>query len=169
MLALIVAVSFALAGARPASAHAELVTSNPASGEVLDVAPEEVVLTFEAEVTSDSAFTVEDERGVQVGGGELDLDVVERNVLRGSVEIEEPGDYAVRWSVTDAGDGDTSTGELRFSVRSDEPLASTRPDTSLGPVGSRVIATTAAGAALLGAAVASAAALWIGRRRRAEA
>lgn len=52
MLALIVAVSFALAGARPASAHAELVTSNPASGEVLDVAPEEVVLTFEAEVTS---------------------------------------------------------------------------------------------------------------------
>lgn len=58
-----------------AFAHTELTESSPADGAQLDEPPTEVVLTFEAEISEDSTFTVTDSDGTEVGGGELDLDL----------------------------------------------------------------------------------------------
>ena len=111
-----------------ASAHAELVSSDPADGAVLDAPPSEVVLTFEGEVTDESGFTVSDADGAEVGTGELDLDVAERNVLRGAVTITEPGTYTVDWTGV-AEDGHPETGSYTFTY---EPVDDGEsPDTAL--------------------------------------
>ncbi len=128
-----------LLSAGPVAAHAELISSSPRAGEELRAAPDQVVLTFEREVRDDSIFRVTDAGGRTVGSGELDLDVAERNVLRGAVEASASGVYTVDWSVTDVEDGDTTTGAFTFSVMPPDgsaaapaATATTGPDTALG-------------------------------------
>lgn len=106
-------------------------------------------MTFESELDPDgSKFMVTDGSGVEVGAGELDLDVADRNEMRGDVEISEPGIYTVTWT-TVAADGDEDSGEFTFGYRAD-PAGSTDeggPNTATSSGGD--LRLVVAGAALL--------------------
>lgn len=135
-----------------ALAHAELVSSQPAAGEVLDTPPSSVVVTFESELDPDtSEIEVADADGTIVGEGGVDLDVADRNVLRAPVSMTGAGEYHVRWSAGSI-DGHVGSGEFAFRV-GPEPTADVA-DTAL-PV--RASGTAAIGVLLLLVALALAA------------
>lgn len=112
-----------------AAAHTDLAESSPPDGAQLDEPPTEVVLTFEGEVGEDSSFTVTDAEGTEVGSGGLDLDVPDRNVLRGDVAITEDGTYTIAYTIIGE-DGDPIEGELSFTVGEADP-GTTPPDTAV--------------------------------------
>jgi len=97
-----------------AAGHTDLSSSDPADGATLTEPPSEVVLTFEEEIGEASTFTVSGSSGETVGEGELDLDVADRNVLRGDVTVGDPGEYTVAYSIIGE-DGDPIEGEVRFT------------------------------------------------------
>lgn len=156
----------------PVSAHAELTGSTPSPGAVLESAPREVVLTFDDELSDESTFSVEDGAGAEVGSGELDLDVIDRNVMRGGVEIGDPGEFRVVWSATDAIDGDTTTGEFTFRVSGEGPATSSTagstagPNTALAGGSASMTGATLSGAILLAASGLAAVGLGVRARRR---
>ena len=120
-----------------ALAHTELTASDPADGSTVSDAPDEVVLTFAAEVDEGASFTVFDPDGVEVGSGGLDLEVADRNVLRGNLEVATSGEYTVAWSVI-GDDGHEVEGEVTFMY--DPENKPSTPDTAL-PVGTGSPAT----------------------------
>lgn len=109
-------------------AHTELASADPADGSTLTEPPTEIVLTFEGEVGEGSTFTVTGPDGATVGEGELDLDVADRNVLRGEVEVTATGEYTISWSVAGE-DGHPVEGELGFTY--DPASEATTPDTAM--------------------------------------
>jgi copper resistance protein C len=135
---LIVAAAMAgMAATLPAAAlaHAELVSTTPTPGDNLQVAPSGVTLTFDEELNPDgSSFTVVDAGGGEVGAGEVDLTVADRNVMIGVVNITEPGVYTVAYTAV-AADGHVSSGTFSFGFQAEEaiPQPTTRdePDTAL--------------------------------------
>ena len=130
-LGVLVALSITLGLPALAAAHTELIESTPGDGAQLDDPPTEVVLTFEGEVSEDSSFTVTDADGNEVGSGELDLNVADRNVLRGEVTITEDGTYTVAYSVVGE-DGDPIEGEVTFTVGG-VGSGTTAPNTAVAP------------------------------------
>lgn len=142
-----------------ALAHTELTESSPADGAQLDEPPTEVVLTFEGEIGEDSTFTVTDATGTEVGSGGLDLDVADRNVLRGDVTITDDGIYTIAYSIIGE-DGDPIEGELSFTV------GETAPDTT--PPNTAMMPAAGPNPALLGVGLISAAALLAVRARRSR-
>ena len=102
--------------ASAAAAHAELVSSSPPAGANLLVPPDEVLITFDDELDPDaSSFVVTGSPGVEVGSGEVDLTVADRNVLRGAVTITDPGVYTVTYTVAGL-DGHEVEGTFSFGV-----------------------------------------------------
>jgi copper transport protein len=103
-------------GPAPADAHAELISTEPASGEQLDVAPEQVVLRF-----SESVDVADD--GVEIlsaGGDQIDAsDPGHPNGERSSVAVDLPdladGTYVVSWRVISA-DSHPVSGAFTFGV-----------------------------------------------------
>jgi methionine-rich copper-binding protein CopC len=72
-----------------ASAHAELVSSDPAAGANLTAAPAKVTLVFSEEISdkeSESNFTVTDESGATVGTGKLDTNDLDHKTLSGALK-----------------------------------------------------------------------------------
>ena len=105
-----------------ASAHVELVSSSPEAGDNVDSAPAAVTITFTDELDPDhSSFTVADADGNEVGSGEVDLTVADRNVLRGEVTIADPGVYTVSYVVAGL-DGHEIEGTFSFGVNTDEAI-----------------------------------------------
>lgn len=142
-----------LAAPAAVAAHAELIGSDPADGAVIAEPPAEVALTFDSDLDPDgSTFTVTDASGAIVGAGEVDLDVAQRNVLRGKIDAGKDGAYEVRWTAVSI-DGHIEEGTLRFTVGS-----APAPNTALP----RAVPTWPLGATMLAAAIALAV-----RRRRA--
>lgn len=128
--------------------HAEFVSSAPADGEVVTEPPTDVVITFEGELQPEgSGFRVAGPGG-EVSTGSVDLEVAERNVLRGAVSISQPGIYTVKWMVV-AEDGDQQIGDFSFTV-GDRAVPETNLAVSFEPMR---LALTLAGAAVLIAAV----------------
>jgi methionine-rich copper-binding protein CopC len=124
-------------------AHADLVSTSPADGENLDEAPTEVVMVFAGEIDPDgSGFTVTDGDGNVVGEGAADLEVAERNEMRGAVDIDESGVFSVTWTSV-AADGFVANGTFRFGYQAD-PAA---PNTATSPPGDSQLIV--AGVALL--------------------
>lgn len=144
----VMAILLALPGV--AAAHSSLATSDPADGSRLDAPPREVVLTFESELRpGGSGFVLTAPDGSVAGEGTLDLDVAERNILRGAVDVSDPGTYTVDWEAV-ALDGHPESGSLTFAYVS-EPAQSGTPDTAVqAPRGANVPAIV--GVLLLGAA-----------------
>ena len=142
-----------------ALAHTELTESSPADGAQLNEPPTEVVLTFEGEISEDSTFTVTDADGTEVGSGELDLDVADRNVLRGDVIITEDGTYTVAYSIVGE-DGDPIEGEMSFTVGEASP-GTTPPNTAM-------VSPAGLNPALLGVGLISAAGLLALRAHRSR-
>jgi methionine-rich copper-binding protein CopC len=104
------------ATASAAAAHAEIVSSSPPAGANLLAPPSEVTITFDDELDPDaSSFRVTDSHGSEVGGGELDLTVADRNVLYGAVSISNPGVYTVIYTVAGL-DGHEIEGTFSFGV-----------------------------------------------------
>ena len=120
----------ALLAALPAvaAAHAELESSTPEAGENLDTAPTDVTLSFDDELNPDgSSFTVVDADGHEVGSGEVDLTVADRNVMTGDVTISDPGTYTVEYTVV-AVDGHESGGTISFGYNADEAIPEATTD-----------------------------------------
>jgi copper resistance protein C len=137
----------------PALGHAEFVSSTPADGEVLHEPPTEVVITFDGELQPEgSEFRVAGPGG-QVGMGSVDLEVAERNVLRGAVSISQPRIYTVTWTAVGE-DGHEQTGDFKFTLAG---VPETALATAFEPMR---LALTLAGALLVCAAA-------IASRRRA--
>jgi len=143
--------------AMPATAlgHVELVSSSPAAGEDVDVAPTEVILTFDDELDpATSSFTVTDPDHNVVGTGEVNLTVADRNVLTGSVTIIDPGVYTVGYAVAGI-DGHQIGGAFSFGYNADEaipePTDEEHPDTAMPRP--ELPLTAAAGGLLLGLGV----------------
>jgi methionine-rich copper-binding protein CopC len=111
-----------------ALAHTELASADPADGSTLSDAPEEVVLTFEGEVGEGSTFAVTGPDGEAAGEGALDLEVADRNVMRGQVEVIAAGVYTVSWSVVGE-DEHPVEGEVTFTYQPEGEAAT--PDTAL--------------------------------------
>ena len=126
------AVALLLLSPASALAHAELVSTTPADGVVLDEPPTEVVLAFDDELDpAASGFVVTAEDGSQVGSGEVDLQVADRNELRGAVDIDTGGRYTVAWTVAGS-DGHAIEGSVAFTVGADAPAGEPpAPDTAV--------------------------------------
>ena len=98
--ALFGAVLLTAALAAPASAHVELVTTSPEAGANLTTAPSEVSITFDDELDPDlSSFRVIGPGSIEVGSGEVDLSVADRNVMTGPVTVTTHGVYTVTYEV----------------------------------------------------------------------
>jgi copper transport protein len=103
-------------GPAPADAHAELISTEPASGEQLDVAPERVVLRFSESVdVSDDAVEV-----LTAGGDRVDVgDPGHPDGERSSVAVDLPdlddGTYVVSWRVVSS-DSHPVSGAFTFGV-----------------------------------------------------
>jgi methionine-rich copper-binding protein CopC len=134
-----------------AAGHETVVSSEPAAGAVLADPPDEVVVVFSGEIDPDgSSFVVVDASGAQVGAGEVDLAVADRNVLTGAVSIEDDGIYEVRWTAASA-DGHTEQGSFAFTVGDEAaPNTALRPSQPLAPIGlALLLAAAVAGIAIL--------------------
>jgi copper resistance protein C len=130
-LILALALSVMLLSPAAVLAHVELQSASPADGAELDAPPTEVVLAFDGELDPEgSTFVVTDAGGGEVGSGAVDLEVAERNELRGSVTIEAPGDYTVAWSIV-AADGHPDEGSYTFSLTGSGDGEDGTPDTAL--------------------------------------
>jgi copper transport protein len=103
-------------GPAPADAHAELISTEPASGEQLDAAPERVVLRFSESVdVSDDAVEV-----LTAGGDRVDVgDPGHLDGERSSVAVDLPdlddGTYVVSWRVLSS-DNHPVSGAFTFGV-----------------------------------------------------
>ncbi|MCZ0708556.1 copper resistance protein CopC [Microbacterium paraoxydans] len=175
-----------LATAAPATAHDQLLESDPGDGEHLDAAPSSVTMTFSGELlvldesTAGTVVLVVDAEGEDWATGEVE--VRGRNVTAALRTDMPDGGYQVRWQVVSE-DGHPIAGVIPFAVGDAVPLESTQnPEpTSSAPDDSstasdqnadetgdpiRVLLVGGAGAAL---AVAAFALLLNLRRRRAAA
>lgn len=122
-----------LVAAAPVAGHSEIVAATPADGARLERAPSEVVLTFSEELDpAASGFRVLAPDGSLSGTGTVDLDIADRNVLRGPVEAGGNGTYTIEWTSA-AADGHEETGTLTFHVGA-EPLANTAMPAPRSPV-----------------------------------
>jgi methionine-rich copper-binding protein CopC len=149
--------------------HVHLESTTPEAGDNLDDPPGEVVIEFDGELNPDeSGFTVHGPGEVEVGAGEVDLSVADRNILRGDVTITEPGIYTVEYSVVGQ-DGHEVAGEFSFGYQASEPVPQPTDDhghgdTSVAPTtGGALIAL---GANLLLAGIMLALARLTGRLRK---
>ena len=114
--------------AGPASAHAELETSDPAAGSVLDQAPAQVTIVFtEPPDPAFSAVTV-----LNAGGQEMQTGPAVAGEAPRSLTVPLPADlpdgvYTVSWTVVSSADGHPSAGSFAFGVGVDPGSVSSTP------------------------------------------
>jgi len=109
----------------PASAHAELVSSNPTDGATLPSLPAEVVLTFDENVGTPAYVSVTDADGTSVASGEAAIDGA--TVTQRLSTTAAAGTYSLAYRVV-SDDGHPVTGTLGFTVTGD--TTSPAPETS---------------------------------------
>lgn len=134
--AALVALALVVLGAAPASAHAELIETDPAEGAVVETAPDTVTLTFNEPVRLTSQeIAVYDATGEQVaatsGANGTEVTVG----LSGAADLAD-GTYVVSWNVL-SGDGHPISGALTFSVGAPSASVTTAP----GPQRSSAVVT----------------------------
>lgn len=123
-----------LAIAAPASAHDELVSSDPADGATLDAAPEALTLTFSANINAEPSATevqVTDAAGTALAGTPAVLDNV-LTVPVDAAEGEASGAITVLWKVVSS-DGHPISGEFAFTVNAPAPTATPSATASAEP------------------------------------
>jgi LPXTG-motif cell wall-anchored protein len=118
-----------------ASAHAELVSSDPAAGAKLAKAPTKVTLVFSEEISdkaTESFFTVTDASGANVGSGKLDTTDLDHKTLSGTLNAGlGDGIYTVKWQTITPDDNGKSEGSFTFGVNTDpgaQPTAAPEHD-----------------------------------------
>jgi methionine-rich copper-binding protein CopC len=127
------------AWASTVGAHVELISSSPVAGANLSTIPTEVTITFDDELDPDSShFEVTDSASVQVGSGEVDLTVADRNVMTGPVTITAPGVCTVSYAVAGIG-GHVLNGTFSFGYQATSAIPGSTggegADTAMAPRG----------------------------------
>lgn len=117
------AILLVLAGPSPASAHDELVASSPAHSDRLTTPPEQVALTFSADVLQVGATII------VADSAERDWAVGEPAIMRDTVTVALADDmpesgYEIRWRVVSS-DGHPISGVIPFTIGDGEPLVRT--------------------------------------------
>jgi LPXTG-motif cell wall-anchored protein len=130
----IVALLLSLALWSVASAHAKLVSSDPAAGAKLTTAPAKVTLVFSEEISEkadESNFTVTDEQGNEVGKGGLDNSDLDHKTQSATLKAGlGDGIYTVKWNAVTPDDNGHSNGSFTFGVNKDpgaQPTAAPEP------------------------------------------
>jgi LPXTG-motif cell wall-anchored protein len=146
-IVIIVGIVLSLGIVNIVSAHAKLVSSDPAAGAKLSTAPSKVTLVFSEEISdkeTDSFFKVTDEQGAEVGTGKLDNTDLDHKTLSGTLKSGlGDGVYTVTWQTITPDDNGKSEGSFKFGVNKDpgaQPTAEPEPTEAPEP-------TAAAGAA----------------------
>ena len=148
-LVAVVVAHLALCAGRAAtvSAHAELTSSTPVDGAVLDAVPAEVELVFSENVGTPAALTVLGPDGSELGGGDLAVvgDTMSRTVDGGAGAA---GAYTISYQVTSA-DGHPVSGSIGFSIGgSGAPAPATASSSDPTTASPAVVAGLAAAAAV---------------------
>lgn len=149
---MLLCLSVGLASAPAASAHDQLVSSTPSTGERLSVAPSSVALKFTAPLlTLGHEIRVVDAASRNWVQGDA---VLARETLTQPLAPDLPeGEYQVRWRVVSS-DGHPINGSYSFLVGPGSQAGSVpAPAAVTGPVASTVPDTAAAGAATVTAPV----------------
>jgi len=113
--------------ASPASAHDELISTDPAAGTAIDALPAQLTLTFSGELTTDPGATelhVTDAAGTSLADGDP---LVEDTVVTQPLSGAASGIITVLWKVVSS-DGHPISGELAFTVTA--PPAPTPTETA---------------------------------------
>ena len=117
-----------------ASAHAKLVSSDPAAGTKLTAAPAKVTLVFSEEISEkadESNVTVTDEQGNEVGKGGLDNSDLDHKTQTATLKAGlGDGVYTVKWNALTPDDNGHSDGSFTFGVNKDpgaQPTAKPEP------------------------------------------
>src|SRR5207253_8882482 len=87
-IGIVIALLLSVALFNSASAHAKLVSSDPAAGSKLTTAPVKITLVFDEEISdkaTDSFFNVTNEAGATVGSGKLDTTDLDHKTLSGAL------------------------------------------------------------------------------------
>jgi methionine-rich copper-binding protein CopC len=127
-----------LVPALPASAHDQLVSSDPAADAVLDALPAEITLTYSAELLGDggsNVVEVTDAAGTVLNDGAA---VVDGTNVTQALTGEASGAVTVLWRVVSS-DGHPISGEFAFTVEGavapapspSEPSASASPEPTM--------------------------------------
>lgn len=119
--------------ASPASAHDELVSTDPAADAVLDALPPQLALTFSGELATDPGATelqVTDAAGTSLADGDP---LVEGTTVTQALSGAASGVVTVLWKVVSS-DGHPISGEFAFSVpTAPTPTPTATPTTSASP------------------------------------
>jgi methionine-rich copper-binding protein CopC len=135
---IIVALVVSMALWSVASAHAKLVSSDPAAGTKLTTAPTKVTLVFSEEISAKSDetyFTVKDEQGNQVGKGQLDNTDLDHKTQSATLTTGlGDGIYTVTWFAVTTDDNGHTDGSFTFGVNKDPGVQSTaKPEPTEAP------------------------------------
>lgn len=118
--AALVLITGGLLAAAPASAHDELVSTDPAADSTLDELPTELTLTFSGELSTDAGATamqVTDAGGASLADGEP---VVQGTTVTLALAGAASGTVTVLWKVVSS-DGHPISGEYGFTVTAAPP------------------------------------------------
>lgn len=122
--------------AAPASAHDELVSTDPAADATLDALPEQLTLTFSGELATDPGATelqVADAGGISLADGPP---IIEGTTVTQSLAGAASGVVTVLWKVVSS-DGHPISGQFAFSVSTaPTPTVTPTPSGSAAPADS---------------------------------
>lgn len=146
-----------VAGALPASAHAERVEARPAEGEKADAPPEELYIRFTEPPTGDAVVSVLDGCEREVVSG---IDVSNQEITA-ALEDGQPGKWKVSLKLISGLDGHPTTDKWRFSVAGEPDCSTEEPgETAAEPdeepaegTSSTLIIGVIGGLALIGVAI----------------
>lgn len=128
----------ALAIPLAASAHAELIESEPSPDAFVTVVPPELIARFSQDLRPDrTSIEVRDPSGATIASGGKDPD--KARLQRAPLPSLLPGTYEVRWVSYSAEDGELARGRYRFTVEvapSLAPLPSCVPSPEESPAAS---------------------------------
>jgi len=127
----LVALGAAIAVPAPASAHDQLVGTDPADGATLTALPAQITLTFSDAVLPDpgaTAVEVTDPAGAPVADGEATTDGATVTQTLRADAADPNGRYTVAWKVVSS-DGHPVSGTFAFTVAG-APIATPTPTTT---------------------------------------
>lgn len=154
------AVALTLGLAAPAAAHAELISTDPTEGSVVDDAPDLVTLTFNEPVRLTSQkIAVYDDQGDEVASTAKAVDAEVRVELPDAATLED-GTYVVAWNIVSA-DGHPIGGALTFSVGAPSATVEPPPEPESSSAVVSVVRDAATAVTLIGLLLASGLALFI--------
>ena len=157
----LVALAIVLVGVSPASAHAELVSTDPEEGAVLAAAPSSVTLTFNEPVRLTSQeVAVYDAEGDPVASS-AEASGAEVAVTLPAADLAD-GTYVVSWNVL-SGDGHPISGALTFSVGAPSASVSAPPEPETSSQVVEVVRDVVTAVSLVGLLLAAGLAIFLAR------